>query len=171
MRKWFNVGKIVNTHGLRGEVRVMSRTDFPEERFKKGSVLYIWKKDAETPIKVEVSNYRTHKGFHLVTFVGYPNINDVEVFKDSMLKITEEDLMELEEDEFYYHELIGCDVVTDKGRELGKIKEILSPGANDVWVVKAGKKEYLIPYIKDVVLDVNISEKLVKIHEMEGLLS
>ncbi len=171
MTKWFNVGKIVNTQGLRGEVRVISSTDFPEERYKKGSTLYIWKEKSKEPIEVKVASHRTHKNFELLTFVGYDNINDVEQFKGSFLKVSEEQLGKLEENEYYYHEIIDCKVVSEDGEEIGVVTEILSPGANDVWVVKRpnGKEAY-IPYIADVVLKVDVENKLVVIYVMEGLL-
>jgi 16S rRNA processing protein RimM len=171
MEKWFNVGKIVNTHGVRGEVRVISKTDFIEERYAPGNKLYIFKEKHEEPIEVTVASHRQHKSFDLLTFEGYNNINQVEQFKGSIIKIPESQLKELEEGEFYYHEIIGSRVVTEEGEEIGKIKEILSPGANDVWVVqRKGGKDLLLPYIEEVVKEVDVENKLVKIHVMEGLL-
>lgn len=172
MEKWFNVGKIVNTHGIKGEVRVVSKTDFPDERYKKGNKLTLFYPDSNESQELTVKSHRTHKSFDLLTFEGYENINTVEKMKGGLLKITEDQLGQLEEDEFYYHEIIGCTVKTLNGEEVGKIKEILSPGANDVWVIKGEKgKEILIPYIEDVVKEVNVKEKLVLIDPMEGLLS
>ena len=105
-----------------------------------------------------------------MTFEGYGNVNEVEQFKGSLLKVPEDQLGELAEGEYYYHEIIGCNVVTEEGEALGTIK-VLSPGANDVWVIKRPKgQDLLIPYIDDVVLQVNIENKLVTIHVMEGLL-
>ncbi|WP_440602730.1 ribosome maturation factor RimM [Bacillus sp. GB_SG_008] len=171
MTKWFNVGKIVNTHGVRGELRVISRTDFPEERYKVGNTLYIWQEKGTEPLAVKVTSHRQHKSFDLLTFEGYNNVNEVEQLKGSLLKVPEEQLGELAEGEYYYHEIIGCTVVTEDGETIGTIKEILSPGANDVWVIKQPKgQDVLIPYIEEVVLQVNMDEKLVTIQVMEGLL-
>ncbi|MBP2077633.1 ribosome maturation factor RimM [Oceanobacillus polygoni] len=166
--RMFNVGKIVNTHGIRGEVKVLRISDF-EERFAPGEKLFVIKD--EQPIELKIAARRMHKGFDLLQFEGYANINDVESFKGCKLKINEAQLTELDQDEYYYHEIIGCEVFTAEGRNLGKIKEILSPGANDVWVVKqqAGK-DLLIPYIDDVVTDVDIVNKKIVIEPMEGLL-
>jgi 16S rRNA processing protein RimM len=172
MEKWFNVGKIVNTHGIRGEVRVISKTDFPEKRYKVGNVLYLFMPGSNKPIELTVKTHRTHKNFNLLTFEGFENINEVEKFRDGILKVPESQLGELDEDEFYYHEVIGCHVVTTEGLELGKVTEILSPGANDVWVIKSSEgKEILIPYIEDVVKKVDVKEKVILIQPMEGLLS
>lgn len=108
---------------------------------------------------------------YIVKLKEYDNINDVEKYKGSMLKVTQEDLVELPEDEYYFHQIIGCQVVTDEGQELGVITDILTPGANDVWVVQPkGGKSILIPYIDDVVLDVNVQDRKVLVHVMEGLL-
>ncbi|RAK23347.1 16S rRNA processing protein RimM [Anoxybacillus vitaminiphilus] len=171
MERWFNVGKIVNTHGIRGEVRVISKTDFADERYKTGNTLYIFMDNASDPVEVKVKSHRVHKSFDLLSFEGYDNINLVEKFKGAMIKIPESQLGELEEGEYYFHEIIGCTVVTEQGETVGTVKEILTPGANDVWVVKGkGGKEILIPYISDVVKHVDVKEKLITIHPMEGLL-
>lgn len=172
MEKWFNVGKIVNTQGIKGEVRVISKTDFPEERYKKGNILYLFLANQDTPISLTIKNHRTHKNFDLLTFEAYDDINQVEKFKDGILKIPESQLNDLEENEFYFHEIIGCRVLTTSDEEIGKVIEILTPGANDVWVVKANNgKEILIPYIENVVKKVDIKEKMIIIEPMEGLLT
>ncbi|WP_027963167.1 ribosome maturation factor RimM [Halalkalibacillus halophilus] len=169
--QFLNVGKIVNTHGIKGEVRVISSTDF-EERFEPGSVLFITSKENTEPVKVIVSSHRKHKQFDLLTFEGYEDLNQVEVFKNSILQVDQSQLHELEEHAYYYYEIIGCEVYLESGQYIGVIKEILAPGANDVWVVDRGhSKEVLIPYIEDVVKEINIDQKRIWIEEMEGLLS
>lgn len=169
--KWFNVGKIVNTHGIRGEVRVISKTDFAEERYAPGNTLYIFKEGANEPIKVVVDSHRIHKNFDLLTFEGMHSIQDVEHFKGSLVKIDETQLTELDEGEFYFHEIIGCKMYTDQMEEIGTIREIIATGANDVWVVKRKVgKDLLIPYIEEIVKEINIEEKTVIITPMEGLL-
>ncbi|KZZ82870.1 ribosome maturation factor RimM [Bacillus sp. SJS] len=169
--KWFNVGKIVNTHGIRGEVRVISVTDFADERYQPGKKIFIFGEQTTIPKEVEIESYRKHKNFDLLTFKGHPNINDVEGYKGMVIKIPESELSELDENEFYFHEIIDCIVFTDDGKEIGKVKEILTPGANDVWVIKRPrKKDLLIPYIKQVVKEINPSEKKIIITPMEGLI-
>jgi len=165
----YDVGKIVNTHGVRGEVRIIRITDF-EERFMVGETLYLVMND-EQPRPLKIAGHRKHKQFDLVLFEDFNNINDVELFKGGMLKVHEEDLTELSEGEYYHHEIVGCAVYTEKDEKLGTIKEILSPGANDVWVVEQLKgKDILIPFIKDVVKEVNVKDKKVSVELMEGLL-
>lgn len=165
----FDVGKIVNTHGVRGEVKVKRITDF-EDRFAVGSMLYITLED-QNSLELEIDGHRQHQQFDLLHFKGYDNINDVELFKGAYLKIKEEQLTPLAEGEYYYHEIIGCEMYTTSGEKIGEITSILSPGANDVWVIeRPNGKEALIPFIKDVVKDVNVGSKKVTIELMEGLL-
>ncbi|MBL6007156.1 MULTISPECIES: ribosome maturation factor RimM [Bacillus] len=170
-KRWFNVGKIVNTHGIKGEVRVISKTDFAEERYKPGNTLYLFMDGRQEPIEVTVNTYRLHKQFHLLQFKERQSLNEVEELKNAIIKVPEEDLGELNEGEFYFHEIIGCEVFTEEGELIGKVKEILTPGANDVWVIgRKGKKDALIPYIESVVKQIDISEKKIEIQLMEGLI-
>ncbi|MGG0025322.1 ribosome maturation factor RimM [Bacillus inaquosorum] len=169
--RWFNVGKIVNTHGIKGEVRVISKTDFAEERYKPGNTLYLFMDGRNEPVEVTVNTHRLHKQFHLLQFKERQSLNEVEELKNAIVKVPEEDLGELNEGEFYFHEIIGCEVFTEDGELIGKIKEILTPGANDVWVVaRKGKKDALIPYIESVVKHIDVSEKKIEIELMEGLI-
>lgn len=165
---FYNVGKIVNTHGIKGEVRVMPITDFVDERFSKGQDLYL--QESGEPLKLTIESARQHKGFLLVKFVGYDNINDVQAFRDHELMVSGEDQQPLADGQYYYHQIIGLKVQTKDGEELGTIKEILSPGANDVWVVqRSGKKDLLLPVIDDVIKKVDLDNQMVTVELMEGL--
>ncbi|MGG3339424.1 ribosome maturation factor RimM [Bacillus subtilis] len=170
-KRWFNVGKIVNTHGIKGEVRVISKTDFAEERYKPGNTLYLFMDGRNEPVEVTVNTHRLHKQFHLLQFKERQNLNEVEELKNAIIKVPEEELGELNEGEFYFHEIIGCEVFTEEGELIGKVKEILTPGANDVWVIgRKGKKDVLIPYIESVVKHIDVREKKIEIELMEGLI-
>lgn len=170
--QWFNVGQLVNTHGVQGEVRVTPRTDFPEERFAVGSELSLFMPNETTPIKLKISGSRIHKNFYLLTFENHFNLSHVEKYKTGMLKISEMQLGELEENEFYYHEIKGCDVVTLEGDLIGTVTDILETGANDVWTVTPAQgKPHYIPYIEDIVKEIDIENKKITIEVMEGLLS
>jgi 16S rRNA processing protein RimM len=172
MEIWFNVGKIVNTHGIKGEVRVISITDFPEERYRVGNQLFLFMSEKSSPLELTIKNHRKHKNFDLLIFEGYEDVNQAETIKGGMLKVPESKLSELAEDEFYFHEILGCIAYTTEGEEIGKVIEILTPGANDVWVIKGKSgKDILIPYIEQVVKKVDVKEKIILIDPMEGLLS
>lgn len=171
--QYYLVGKIVNTQALRGEVRVMATTDFPEERFKIGAILAIFNgnKLVET---VEVDGHRLHKNFNLLHFKGKDNINDVEKFKGFDLKVagTEREADELDENEFYYDDIIGLEVYTTDETYLGKVREITSLPSNDVWAVQRPNKgkDILIPYIEDIVLEIDLDDNRVVIDPMDGLI-
>ncbi len=167
--KMFSIGKIINTHGIHGEVRVFRITDF-SERFEVGNTVYLVRK-SESPRELIIDGHRTHKGYDLIHFEGLNHIRDVESFKGAYLKITEDQLTELEDGSYYYYEIIGCAMYTDEGKKIGRVTEILSPGANDVWIVRADSgEEHLIPYITDVVKHIDVNSKKIIIHPMEGLL-
>lgn len=169
-KKYYDVGRVVNTQGLKGEVRVISVTDFSEERYQKGASLTLFREGKEL-VELTVKSHRKHKNFDLLTFEGLNRIEDVEGFKEGVLKIAEEQLHELAEEEYYYHEIIGLTVLTEEKETLGKIKEILPLGANDVWVVgRPGKKDLLIPYIADVVQKVDLDQGTVHVTLLEGML-
>ena len=164
------VGKIVNTHSLKGEVKVISSTDFEEQRFEKGTELLITRGN-QVVKEVTVESYRTHKNNLLVKFVGIDSIEEAEKLKNLQIKIESDNIGELEENEFYFHEIIGCEVFDENGKSLGEISEILTPGANDVWVIKSQNgKEILIPYIEDVVKKIDVENKKIDIEVMEGLI-
>lgn len=169
--RYLNVGKIVNTHGIKGEVKVISLTDSPEQRYQKGNLLYLYHPDRPDPLELFIEHVRTHKKFYLLKFEGYDDINDVEVFKGGMLKVQVDEDETLEEGEYYFYQIIGSDVYTTEGEKLGTIKDILQTGANDVWVVQPerGKKEILLPYIEDCIREIDIERKTVTVHLLEGL--
>lgn len=168
--KYYLVGKLVNTQGLKGEVRVVSTTDFPDMRFKKGKTLLLFHPTLSQPLEVKIATRRQHKEFELLTFEGFNSIEEVEKLKGGDLKVSGDALIPNAEDEFYIHQLIGCQVVTDAGEELGTLVEVLQPGANDVWVVKGKRGEILLPYIDDCIKQVDIESKRIVCHLMEGLL-
>lgn len=171
--KYYTVGKLVNTHALRGEVRVIASTDFPEQRFKIGSKLAIFDHDTKLA-DVEVDASRKHKNFIILHFKGLDSINDVERYKGQTLKVAESEKAtdELGPNQYYYHQIIGLEVYTTAGEYLGKIREIMPLGPNDVWAIQRpnGGKEILIPYIADIVKEINLEDARVTIEPMEGLI-
>lgn len=170
--KYYRVARIVNSFGIRGEFKVIADTDFPEERFAESESLTVL--DNETPVRtLTVESSRLSKGTYIIKFEEIDNINEVDKYKSMWLAIDENQQQNLDDHEYYYHEIIGLEVRTTEGDVLGKIKDILGLGSNDVWVVqrnKAKAKDALIPYIKDVVKEVNVEEGYVIIELMEGLI-
>jgi len=164
----YTIGTIINTHGIKGEVKINPSTDF-NSRFNPGEIVYLPLKDKDLELIIKKS--RNHKQQLLVQFEGYESIQQVEEWKGNHLYIKASQQKQLKENEYYYHEIIGCEMITTEGMRLGEITSILAPGANDVWVVQDEKEqEYLIPYIADVVKKVDVQNKKVIIELMEGLI-
>lgn len=165
----YKVGKIVNTHGIRGEVRVVPTTDFPMERFKKNNKLVIVTK--LNNIEVQIATVREHKQFILVSFVNMQNINDVEQYKGCELMVTEDLQQDLSSDEFYYHDIIGLKIIDNASQEvIGTVSEILPMPANDVWVVTAkGSDDILLPFIEDVVTMIDLEQGIAKVNLLEEI--
>ncbi|MBD1371422.1 ribosome maturation factor RimM [Hazenella sp. IB182357] len=170
---YLNVGVLITTHGIRGDVRVRSDTDFPDVRFAPGNQLLL-KHEALSGLKtLTVEKCRTHKANLLIKFQEWNNINEAEPYKGGQLLVERDDLVTVDqtEGEFYFHQIIGSEVVTTTGDIIGKVTEILPMPANDVWVVQAPgrKKDILLPYIESVVKEVDIAHKKITIEWMEGL--
>jgi 16S rRNA processing protein RimM len=150
------VGQVVNVHGLNGEVRVEPHTDFPE-RFKPGLALSLG--DGKT--ELEVVTARPHKNVILMTFVGINRREDAEALRGFWLFVSEDDAVELDEGVYWIHDLMGLAVQSPTGERYGAIVDVLSTGANDVYVVRTEApfnkgKDLLVPAIADVVQDVDI---------------
>ncbi|MDG3060658.1 ribosome maturation factor RimM [Lacticaseibacillus casei] len=168
MPEYYDIGTIVNTHGIRGEVRVLVTTDFPEQRFQVGKTVYV----ATSPkTALTIQSVRKHKGLTMLTFKGYTDINQVLPFKGKKLQVTDAALQPLEAGSYYYKDIIGLTVIDEHGQTLGQVSEILSPGPNDVWVIpRAGKSEILLPFLKSVVQSIDLEHKEAHVIVPEGLI-
>ncbi|WP_350344919.1 ribosome maturation factor RimM [Proteinivorax tanatarense] len=156
------VGKIVTTHGIKGEVKVVPLTDF-EERFNRGEKLYINNK------LYIIEKSRFHKQQFCIKFTGYDDINKVSHLVNQFLEINKSDIKNLPKDRFYFFQLEGCNVYTSTGEFLGVLTSVKRTGSNDVYIVK-GEREFLIPALKKVVTKVDVDNKRIVITPMEGML-
>ncbi len=164
---YFVIGDIVNTQGIKGEMRVIPCVD-DVTRFELLDKVYIDKKGSIT--EYEVENIRYHKQFVLLKLKGINDMTAAERLKGSIVKITEDMAIPCEEDEYYLRDLFDMLVVTDEGEELGIITDVLFTGANDVYVVTPKKgNDILIPAIKQVVLNVDVENKKMTVKLLEGL--
>ena len=117
----------------------------------------------------EIETVRYHKNFVLLKFKGIDTMNAAELLKNSLLRIDRKDALPLKKDEYYQCDLYGLRVVTDTGRDLGKLTDILMTGSNDVYVVRNEEKEILIPAIKQCILKVDLEAGEMLVHLLEGL--
>lgn len=158
------VGRVLTSWGVRGEMRILPSTSNPE-RFRQGRRLVL--NGVERRI---ITARPTGKGQFLLLLDGITTPEMAAEFRDASLYVREEDAPPLETDWYYHFQLLGLTVVTEEGRELGVLAQILETGANDVYIVRSDSREYLIPAIADVVQEVDLEAKRMTIHALPGLL-
>lgn len=166
MSEYFVIGKIVNTQGIKGEIRVVPTTD-DIERFRRLSEINVFKKENETIYNIE--SVRMHKKFVLLKLQGIDNMTEAEKLKNTEIRIHKDLAIPCEQDEYYIKDLYGIRVITDEGEDIGTIEDIIVTGANDVYLIKNNTSEILIPAIKQCILKVDINENIMTVHLLEGL--
>lgn len=168
MYEYLQVGKIVTTHGVRGEVKVLPLTDDPK-RFDRLKWVYI-EINGELK-KYDIERVKYHKNSVIVKIKGIDDMNAAEALKNLFLEVDRENAIKLPEDTFFICDLIGCEVYDSQRGRLGVMKNVLSTGSNDVYVVEShDKTEILIPALKSVVTGVNLEERKITVNLPEGLL-
>jgi 16S rRNA processing protein RimM len=163
--RWVAVGRITRTHGVKGEVAVLPLSDVGA-RFEAGSTLFLEERE-DRPLTVMAS--RPHQQRLLVAFRGVEDRTSAEALRGRYLFVPASSAPHLPEGEYWAHDLVGCDVLTEDGRSLGRIREILHTQANDVWAVEGADGEVLIPALKDVVREVDVAGRRVVVREIPGL--
>ncbi|NLW68972.1 MAG: 16S rRNA processing protein RimM [Bacteriovoracaceae bacterium] len=143
------IARISSPKGLKGKMWITPYGDSPE-RFSSYTHLIIG--DEKKPRKV--LSCTPHKGRFVLELEGINDIDTVETLRGETLFITEDQLEPLDEEEYYWRDLIGLKVVDENGREIGEIVKIFSTGSNDVYVVDP-VKEYYIPATKDVIKEIS----------------
>lgn len=161
------VGKIVNTHGLKGEVKVVPWTDTPDV-FE--DLDYCIIKSRRGDITLNISGIKYQKNNIIVKFKELQKIEDAEPLKNSVLLAPREMLGELPEGVYYITDLLGLPVYDEEDNLLGKVSDVFPTGSNDVYAVsREGKKDLLLPVIDDVILNVDLDKKRITVRVMEGL--
>jgi len=158
------VGRITRSHGVTGEVSVFVLSEV-EGRFADGAV--VWLEDGRA-LTVEAS--RPHKDRLLVRFREVPDRSAADALHGAVLYVPESMSPPLPEGSWWDHQLIGCSVSTDGGRDLGALTDVIHTAANDVWVaVDAGGAETLVPVLKDVLVSVDVAARRIVVREIPGL--
>jgi len=161
------VGKIINSHGIKGEVKVYPLTD-DLHRFSDLKTVYI----GDKKLKVEIEAVRYHKGLGILKFKEFDNINQILSFKDNYIYIKDEDRIKLPDDHYFISDLLNCKVYDTASNLIGNLVNVLQGASNDVYVVKdiSKQKEYLIPAVKEFIVDINIEDKKIIIDPIEGMI-
>lgn len=168
MEEYFEIGQIVNTSGLKGVIKVKPFTD-DIAKFNNFKTIYISIKKELKEFKIE--QVRFSKNMVFLKLEGIDTIEEAENYRNLYLKIKRDKDEELEEGSYYIVDIIGCKVYTDEQKELGKVDDVFSTGSNDVYVVKDEEgKQILLPAIKEVIKNIDIENKTITVHLLEGLL-
>lgn len=166
MQKRFEVGQIVNTFGIKGEVKVTPFTD-DINRFDSLEKVYVKTKKEEKLYNIE--NVRYHKNMVLLKFENVNTMEDAEMLRNAFLEIDREEAIPLEEGTYFIADLIGLDVYTDEQEFLGKVEDIYNTGSNDIYVVKNELgKQILLPGIEEVIKEVKLDDRII-VHLIPGL--
>lgn len=162
------VGVIIQTHGIKGEVKVFPTTD-DAARFKKlKEVILDTGKDR---LNMEIQSVKFFKQYVIIKFQGYDSINDIEKYKNGKLLVTREKAVKLTKDEYFIADLIGLKVVTEEGEDFGILKDVLTTGANDVYIItRPDQSEVLLPAIKECIRNIDMEQGSMTVHIMDGLL-
>lgn len=155
------VGEIVNTHGIKGELRIVSDFKYKEKVFINGNKLYLGKRKQ----KVIIDSYRKHKNYDMVKFDGINDINDAIIFKGDEVYIKREDL---DIDGYVDEDIIGLKVY-DEDKLIGKVTSIIK-NKQEILVVKNRNKSYLIPFVNEFIKNIDLDKKILSINVIEGLL-
>lgn len=163
-KEYLEAGKIVTTHGIRGEVKIMPYTDTPE-LLAEFDRLFIGKNKDE----LSIEHSRVFKNMVIAKIEGVDTPEAAEKLRNKLLYMHRDDL-ELDEDTYFIQDLIGIEVSdADTGQVYGKIDDVMQTGANDVYVIKGQDREYLVPAIADVVISTDIDKNIMFIRPLDGL--
>lgn len=163
---YLKVGNIINTFGIKGELKVESLTDFEQERFQKDQTLFVEYQHQYVPVKV--SSYRLHKGFVLLALTGLDNINLVEKYKGCCLYVAKKDLHPLKQGQYYFFQLMDCDVYHN-GERIGQVTEVQAY-YQVILRVQTQQKEVLIPFVDCFIQKVDLENKRIDVQLIEGML-
>ena len=160
------VGFLRRPHGVKGEMLMDIHTDFPE-RLKTGMTLFV----GDQYQAMVVASRRPHSSGMLVRFRGIKSPEDAGLLRNTWVYVPTANRPSLPEGEYYHHQLIGLDVVTDEDRSLGVLVDIIETGANDVYIIRdADGNEILLPAIPSVILDVKLADRQMCVHLLDGLI-
>ena len=167
MEEYFDIGQIVNTSGLKGVLKIKPFTD-DIKKFSNLKTIYIKTKSGLTEFKIEQVRYV--KNMVMLKLAGIDTVEEAEKYRNLYIKVLRDQEEELEEGSYYVVDILGCKVNTDANQELGKIVDVFQTGSNDVYVVKDEQgKQILLPAIKQVIKNVDIKNKIITVHLLEGL--
>lgn len=165
------LGEILRPHGVRGELRMRVFTDYPERIADKQQLILAEDEEGKKARTLRLESVRMHQNYALLKFEGIDDRDAADLLRELIVLVEMDDAVPLEEGEFYLYQVIGLQVVTDDGENLGTIKEVMETGANDVYIVDTEQYgEVLLPAIPSIILNTDVKAGVVTVHLMDGLL-
>lgn len=162
------VGRIARAHGNRGQVIVDPATDFPDERFKAGSELFVRRDDAVE--SVTIREVRFHRGRPIIGLAGIETMDEAEALAGSELRIAPDALQALPAGSYYHHDLVGCSVETPRGEKVGEVRAVEGDAGGSRLVVHSSNGDILIPIAEGICVDIDVTGRKVVVEPPEGLL-
>lgn len=154
------IGKVIDTFGVKGELKVLPMA--PEEVLEKMKKVYL-KRVGGSYVPFRVESVRRHGNLFLLKFKDYDDLGSVQQFKGAHIFLPEKELPKRSKEEFYAYELVGMEVVTDKGKRLGKVKKVEDFGVYDMLVLE--NERIMIPFVGDIVLNVDRENRKIEVRE------
>jgi 16S rRNA processing protein RimM len=165
---FLEIGKIVKAHGLKGRVKVLSYLESGGEMLQSLEEVIVSQGKGKS-VSYALRNFQVKGKCFYLDMVGIENIDQAEALLGCSVLVPADKMGPLPEDEYYWQQLIGLEVITDTGTRVGTLAEIFPTGSNDVFVCRGGAREILLPAIADVVLTVDLEKKIVVVRLPEGL--
>ena len=166
----FRIGQITSAHGIRGDLKVFPVTSDPDRVLDMDKVLVAREGEEEHTKEYSITKASHFKNLILLHLEGVEDRNQAETMAGLSLWVRREDALPLEEDEYYFKDLLDCEVVDEDGAHVGRVSDVMETGANDVLVVEDTEgEEVLLPIIEDCILEIDVEEKKIVMRWMEGL--
>lgn len=168
MEEILQVGVVTTTHGVRGEVKVYPTTD-DAKRFKKLKKILL--DTGKQKVWLEIEEVKFFKQMVILKFIGIDTLEEAAKYRQAGLYVSREDAVKLGRDEYFIADLIGVKVYDEDDELIGSLEDVLTTGANDVYVIRmTDGRELLLPAIRQCVLDVDVEQGRMKVHVLEGLI-
>lgn len=162
------VGRVARPHGIRGQVIVTPDTDFVEERFRTGAVL--WTRSDRGEEVLTIGSARVQNGRPVIGFEGFTTVEDAERLAGRELRVPEDALQPLADGAYYVHDLVGCVVETVSGERIGPVQRVEGGAGASVLSVAGARGEVLVPLAADICTEIDIASRRIRINPPEGLL-
>jgi 16S rRNA processing protein RimM len=165
------IGKIIKTKGLDGTLKINSSTDFAPKRYQQGNKIYLENMHTKEVTTLSVVSYYSDKGFDFVKFAEINSLDEANALIGSSLFVNKDELPPLDNDEYYFDDLVACSIIDQNNQNIGKVVNVEDyNGRRSLRIALTNKKELLLPFNKVFVKDVNIASKSINVSLIDGMI-